>query len=352
MAIAQYKCPNCGKVLVFKADKQGWFCECCESLFNDEEIKIRFDFNNNGKYKLPEKRIKDIDLKFAEKARLSVCEKCGLEFVSDAGNPVSECVFCHNKIENYERISGQYCPYSTLKFTVSEQEAESAFAKFCGKRKFMPSAYRKNFSIKPVYIPFQIADCIVKADAAAEGRKIISDKDKKFRYTKTKEFSVKRNCIITYDGIPADNFSGLSKKTLESIEPFDFNKAVVFDMEHIKDIPVNSPDNNKKLPFQNVKNRCVMMSDNIIRQSMKGYSSLAVSEINVNIMDTDWRYILLPVWIYTFKYHGKQYEFAVNGQNGKFSGNLPLSVFKMLCTCIGAGLLASIVFITGGLLLR
>jgi DNA-directed RNA polymerase subunit M/transcription elongation factor TFIIS len=352
LAIAQYKCPNCGKILVFRADKQGWFCECCESLFNDEEIKIRFDFNKNGKYRLPEKHLKDTDIKFSEKARLSVCSKCGNEFVSDVSSPVEECVFCHNKIDSYERISGDYCPYSTLKFSISEDEAVSSFNKFCGKRKFMPSGYKKNFSIKPVYIPFQVADCIVKADADAEGRKINSSKDKKFRYTRTKEFSIKRNCIITFDGIPADNFSGLSRETLDSIEPFDFNKMVIFDAEHIKDIPVNCPDSNKKQPFQNVKNRCVVMSDNIIRQSMKGYSSLAVPEINVNIMDTNWRYILLPVWLYTFSYHGKQYEFAVNGQNGKYSGTLPLSLFKMLSACIGAGLLASIIFITGGLVLR
>lgn len=352
MAIAQYKCPNCGKILAFKADKQGWFCECCESLFNDNEIKIRFDFNNNSRYKFSEKSPEEIDLEFAEKARLSVCSKCGSEFVSDVSAPIRQCVFCHSDINKYERISGEYRPVSTIKFSVSQREAERAFRKWCGKKKLMPSMYIKKFSIQKIYIPFQTADCIAVAEAEAEGRKISTEKDSRFRYTKTKSFSIERKSVITFDGIPTDNFSGISRETLEAIEPFDFNKAVPFSMEHISESPVNSPDSNKKIPFRNVKNRCVNMSDNLLRQSMKGYSSLTVSKVNVNIMDTHWNYILLPVWLFTYYSAGKRYEFAVNGQNGKFSGEPPLSHFKFLSICAGTGVLTALLFIIGGIFLQ
>lgn len=352
MAIAQYKCPNCGKILAFRADKQGWFCECCESLFNDEEIKLRFDFNENSRYKLKEKSPEKIDVEFADKARFSVCKECGCEFISDISEPIKKCIFCNNDIDNYERISGEYRPSNTIKFTISREEAEKAFYKWCGKRKLMPSAYIKNFNIEQVYIPFQITDCVVKADAEATGKKIRTENDKKFKYTKTKEFAVTRKSVITFNGIPADNFSGIDKETLDAIEPFDFNKAVPFDMNHISDIPINSPDSNKKIPFNNVKNRCVNMSDGFLRQSMKGYSNLIVSKVDVNIMDTRWRYILLPVWLFTYKYNGKKYEFAVNGQNGKYSGVPPLSIGKLLSVCIASGALTALLFILGGILLR
>lgn len=351
MAIAQYKCPNCGKILAFKADKQGWFCKCCESLFNDREIKLRFDFNENSRYRLKENALTETDMEFAEKARLCVCKSCGSEFVTDVSTPLEKCVFCGNDMNNYERISGEYCPYKTIPFIISEKEASDAFYKWCGKRKFLPSDYKKNFSIKKIYVPFQTADCVAVADAEALGKKIKIENDKKFRYTKTKEFSVTRKSVITFDGIPADNFSGVSKETLDSIEPFDFNKAVPFRTEHIHGIPVNSPDRNKKIPFQNVKNRCVNMSDNLLRQSMKGYSSLDVSKVDVNIMDTRWKYILLPVWLFDYTYNGKKYEFAVNGQNGRYNGVPPLSLAKLLSLCISAGAVAAFLFILGGILL-
>ncbi len=351
MAIAQYKCPNCGKILSFRADKQGWFCECCESLFNDNEIKLRFDFSQNSKYKFAEKKLTDADLEFSEKARLCICPKCSNEFISDFSNPIKNCIFCNTEISDYERISGEYKPFKAIPFSISKEEAENSFHKWCGKRKLMPSDFIEKFDIKKVYIPFQTADCIVKADTLANAKKISTNNDKKFRYTKTKEYSVERDTVITFDGIPADNFSGIEKETLESIEPFDYTKAVDFEINHISDTPINSPDSNKKLPFQNVKNRCVNMSDNILRQSMKGYSSLEVSKINVNIMDTSWKYTLLPVWLYTYEYNGKKYEFAVNGQNGRFSGEPPLSVSKLLTICIGMGIVTALIFTLGGIAL-
>lgn len=351
MAIAQYKCPNCGKILAFRADKQGWFCENCESLFKDEEIKIRFDFNENSKYKFPEKKLDKADIEFSEKARSYICKKCGSEFISDSSQPVEKCIFCHGKTESPERVSGEFRPYSTIEFSVSEEQAKSAFRNWCAKKKFLPSGYEKKADIRKIYIPFQIADCVIKASAGATGKKIRTEKDKQFKYIKTKEFGITRDAIITFDGVPADNTGGLSKETIDSIEPFDFRKAVPFDIKHISQTPANFPDSNKKIPFANVKNRCVFMSDNMLRQSMKGYSSLSVEKVDVNIMDTRWRYILIPVWLYTYHYNGKIYEFAVNGQNGRAGGNPPLSIGKLLAVCIGAGLLTTALFILGGIYL-
>ena len=35
-------------------------------------------------------------------------------------------------------------------------------------------------------------------------------------------------------------------------------------------------------------------------------------------------YVLLPVWFMSYQHGGKTYHFAMNGQTGKFVGNLPL----------------------------
>ena len=34
-------------------------------------------------------------------------------------------------------------------------------------------------------------------------------------------------------------------------------------------------------------------------------------------------YTLLPVWFMHYQYHGKNYDFAMNGQTGKLVGDLP-----------------------------
>ena len=40
-------------------------------------------------------------------------------------------------------------------------------------------------------------------------------------------------------------------------------------------------------------------------------------------------YTLYPVWLLTTKWNGSLYTFAMNGQTGKFVGNLPLDTGDM-----------------------
>ena len=46
------------------------------------------------------------------------------------------------------------------------------------------------------------------------------------------------------------------------------------------------------------------------------------------------KYLLLPVWISSFKYKDKVYQFAVNGQTGRVYGRTPVSAIKVILTII------------------
>ena len=49
--------------------------------------------------------------------------------------------------------------------------------------------------------------------------------------------------------------------------------------------------------------------------------------------------MLLPGWFMTFDYKGKLWEYAINGQTGKISGELPIDKKKLVFGQIGMGLL-------------
>ena len=52
------------------------------------------------------------------------------------------------------------------------------------------------------------------------------------------------------------------------------------------------------------------------------------------------KYALYPVWLLNTTWEGKKYTFAMNGQTGKFVGNLPLDKRKL--TGWFAGLLGAV----------
>jgi small-conductance mechanosensitive channel len=47
-----------------------------------------------------------------------------------------------------------------------------------------------------------------------------------------------------------------------------------------------------------------------------------------------YKYLMLPIWISSFKYNDKVYQFMVNGQTGKVSGKTPVSAVKVIITIL------------------
>ena len=52
-----------------------------------------------------------------------------------------------------------------------------------------------------------------------------------------------------------------------------------------------------------------------------------------------YKYLLLPVWISSYKYKEKVYQFMVNGQTGKVSGKTPISIPKVIITVVAIALI-------------
>jgi hypothetical protein len=72
---------------------------------------------------------------------------------------------------------------------------------------------------------------------------------------------------------------------------------------------------------------------NILREkNADRVDGLKTSTVYNNIT---YKYLLLPIWISSFRYGDKTYQFMVNGQTGKVSGKIPVSPVKVAITAVG-----------------
>ena len=55
-----------------------------------------------------------------------------------------------------------------------------------------------------------------------------------------------------------------------------------------------------------------------------GYTSVLPESTSIKLASGKAKYALLPVWILNTSWNGQKYTFAMNGQTGKFVGNLPM----------------------------
>jgi hypothetical protein len=131
---------------------------------------------------------------------------------------------------------------------------------------------------------------------------------------------------MDFQNIPVDGSSKMDDNLMESIEPFNIAEAVPFSTGYMAGYLADKydVDLNASIPRANerVKNSAVSALEKTVADRM--YSSVIPQFSQVNIANGSYAYALYPVWILNTTWNGKKYTFAMNGQTGKFVGDLPL----------------------------
>lgn len=351
MEAVQYKCPNCGGELKFKPDKQAFGCDYCMSSFTEEEIKQVCARTENS---IPDGE-QQINNEFAEHTNVYHCSSCGAEIISEENQTATFCYYCHEPVILSGRLSGDYKPGKVIGFKLTRENAVSAFKTWCGKRWFVPKDFRSEQQLEKMtglYVPFWVADCGIKADYHALGKKVRTWSSGSYRYRETKEYDVIRRADIFADGIPADGESKIEDRLMEAIEPFNYDDAKDFSMSYLSGFFADKYDVDKAAVFPRVRMRAENAAKKVIGESVNGYSGVVPHSESYRIMNTEWQYMMLPVWFMTYKYHDKFYSFAVNGQTGKLAGTPPLDKLKLKLFSLGIGILTAFIIgiIMGGIL--
>ena len=80
-------------------------------------------------------------------------------------------------------------------------------------------------------------------------------------------------------------------------------------------------DSEKSAPRAN--ERVKKSVERAFEETVTGYATVMTENSSVQLRDGSAQYALLPVWILNTTWEGKHYLFAMNGQTGKFVGDLP-----------------------------
>ena len=89
----------------------------------------------------------------------------------------------------------------------------------------------------------------------------------------------------------------------------------------------------------------------LTRDTIAGYSSVNVRHNDIRRNNYNAEYALLPVWVLNCRYHGKDFNFVLNGQTGKSVADRPISKGKAAAYFVGIFVIMMIVLTLGGLAL-
>ncbi len=329
--LQEYKCPCCGGAVEFDTGVQKLKCPYCDSEFdiaameaeqqaidNFKESEMKWDTAAGAEWLTGE----------TEGLRVYVCESCGGEVVADETTGATSCPFCGNPVVMKGHFSGDLKPDCVIPFKFDKKAAKEALKKHYLGKKLLPKVFKDQNhieEIKGVYVPFWLFDTDANAQIKYEATRLRTWSTGSYDYTETSFYSVLRGGNIGFSNVPVDGSTKMADELMESIEPFDIADAVPFNGAYLAGYLADKYDVDAEESITRANERIKRSTEDEFAKTVDGgYTTVIPKMSNIDLNNGSAKYALYPVWILNTDWKGKKYTFAMNGQTGKFVGDLPL----------------------------
>lgn len=353
---SEYLCPCCGGSVKFDSGIQKMKCPYCENVYEVETLEayaedLKQDGTDDSEWDQTEQVF---DGEEQGDIKVYRCNYCGGEIMADLTTSATTCPYCDNPVVVLSSLKGQWKPEYVIPFKLDKKRAVSEFKKHLLHKHFLPKPFKsiEHFEeIKGVYVPFWLFDSDIKANIRFKATKVRTWHSGNYDYTETSYYSVVRGGRMAFEKIAVDGSSQMPDDLMESIEPFDFKEAVPFNTGYLAGYVADKYDVDDHKSVTRVNNRILHSVDNAFKSDVRGYSSVKKEGGNIDYNTAKAVYALYPVWILTTRYEDKNYIFAMNGQTGKFVGDLPLDK-KKYAQWLGFGTLScTLLFTVAGMIM-
>lgn len=328
--LLEYKCPCCGGAIAFDPTLQKLKCPYCDTEFEAEALKgydedlnrdaedeMSWDTEAGGSWEAGEE----------ESFCAYVCNSCGGEIVGDENTAATSCPFCGNPVVMMGKLSGSLKPDFVIPFQLNKEAAKEGLRKHFKGKLLLPKEFKQEAKIneiKGIYVPFWLFDANADAHIRYRATRLRSWSDSNYNYTETSHYSVVRGGCVGFEKVPVDGSSKMADDLMESLEPYDFSQAVDFQTAYLAGYLADKYDVTAQESIDRANQRIRTCTEQTFSNTVCGYTTVIPEHTNVKLSNGNAKYALYPVWLLNATWQGNSYLFAMNGQTGKFVGNLPM----------------------------
>lgn len=318
----EHKCSKCGASIVFNPDSQTMICPYCGTL-SDVLDTISNDGNLRSKKKRKNANLTDEELQYISEYQ---CVSCGGEIYADDTTSATLCPYCGNAVILRGRVSGMLRPKKIIPFQISKEQALEGLDRFIGSKHFVHKDFidrRKLDEVKGLYVPFWIFDAKASGDITYDcvNQRVWTQGD--YEYTERKYYSVRRAGDLEFHDLPVTASSKMSDDMMESIEPYDVSMSTNFITGYLSGYIADRYDIEEESAFPRAEKRMFRSVQSELSATVH-YDEVRISEKEMDMPWSRSRYVLYPVWMISSVWKDQVFTFAMNGQTGKFVGDLPM----------------------------
>ena len=319
------QCPNCGGGLKFDIQSQQLKCDSCNSLFDPYSVKST-SAEEETEYSVTVFR----------------CPQCGGEICSTEETAAAFCSYCGSSNVLESRVSKEKKPELIIPFKKTKAECENLFEKFINKAIFAPTSYRRAGradSFRGIYMPYWLYDMSQRGDVNIAS----STSHRSGDYIITDHYMLRGHLDNYYNGVSYDASSTFADDISSDIAPYNVKDITTFNPSFLAGYYADLAD----VGVDTYKNTAIGLAQestyNYLRKSSpmagQGFDSpkeTVKSGIHTNINVT--RSAMFPVWFMSYRNRDRVAYATVNGQTGKVSADIPMSIPKYLALALGVAI--------------
>lgn len=343
MRTNDYHCPCCGAPLSFDGASAKLACASCGSSFDTEALEAMnpTEEKDGIEFALPNE---SFSAEEAAQMQGFNCKNCGAELITEGTATATECPYCGSPAILPDRIEGGVKPEKVIPFLVTKEQAQQQFEDYFKGKRLLPNIFLKGRNhiseMRKLYVPYWLFDCDAYADIVYDAEKKHIERQGEWEITRTEHYIVRRGGSMAFENIPVDGSVKLDNKITESLEPYDLSAAIPFQLA----VLAGSMADHADVDSAECEGRAAKRVENSIadamRNSVNGYTLVTERSRHIHSEGGKVTPVLMPVWLITTEKEGKTYTFAINGQTGKLTCDVPADKTKSMIW--GGGVFAGV----------
>ena len=337
-----YPCPCCCAPLTYGAGGK-LTCASCGNAYDVEAIEALNADASEGSvsFARPETGFDDAD---SAQMHAYICQGCGAELMTEGTTTATECPYCGSPAILPDRIEGSVKPAYVVPFTVTKEQAQKSFEDYFKGKRLLPNVFltgrNRIADMRKLYVPYWLFSCDATACITYDAQRRRTERQGDWEITHVEHYAVRRDGTMSFTHIPVDGSEKLDNRITESLEPYDLSAAVPFSPAVLAGAMADHADVDADACEGRAKERVENSIADALYGTVNGYSTVTERSRRVSTQNGAVTPVLMPVWLITTQKEGTTYTFAINGQTGKLTCDVPADMGKSFAW--GGGVFAGV----------
>ncbi|RWX00329.1 hypothetical protein [Flavobacterium cerinum] len=342
-----FKCSNCGAGLKYKPGTTTLICDYCATqneIHQEKTIIEELDFNDY----LEKSESESLELE-----KIIRCKNCGSASSINESLKSLHCPYCSSPLVEDDISEERFIkPGYVLPFNLDTPKVYNLLANWVDSLWWAPNDLKKAalspIGLTGIYVPywtFDVNTFSVYVGERGENYQVTTGTgDNKSTETRTRWYTATGTISIFFNDVITPASGNIDLISLKELEPWDTDALIKVNDQFLSGFITEKYKIKLKEGFQSAK---IVMDEKIVQEIRHdiGGDKQRVSSVNTQYDNIHFKHVLLPVYVSSYRYKNKIYNFYVNGRNGKLIGNRPYSTVKIIFTIITACILIGILIL-------